>query len=242
MPAHQRHAQRNRNRIDNNRGPAAREGENDIVSTQQRKIARHGLASVALLAVLLLAACFSTQAPRAQFTANPPFDYPPLEVEFDASASSSPNGTIVSYEWDFDDGGTATGAIVTHTFDEKGVYSVTLTVTDSAGKVDTYTSEVEALNRLPTARFTFSPYWVGVQQPMTFDASESYDNDGEIVQYIWSFGDGSSDEGVVVQHEYQTANGSGWKPEVVLTVVDDDGGSSSTSKKVNVVGCDSCGG
>jgi hypothetical protein len=34
---------------------------------------------------------------------------------------------------------------------------------------------------------------------------------------------------------------SGWEPLVTLTVVDEDGGSKSISKKLLVVGCDSCG-
>ena len=212
------------------------------MNKRQQPIIRRGLLATLLLGAALLAACSYAQLPRAQYTASPAYGYPPLEVEFDASASTSPNGAITSYEWDFGDGEEDTGSLVTHTYTEKGVYSVVLTVTDALGKIDTYANAVEALNRLPTARFTSWPYWVGVQQPVTFDASDSYDDDGEIVQYIWSFGDGSSDEGMIVQHEYQTANGSGWRPVVTLTVVDDSGGSDSTSKEVIVAGCDSCGG
>ncbi len=57
------------------------------------------------------------------------------EVTFDASDSSD-NVEITSYEWDFDDGNTATGETVEHKFDEKGTYEVTLTVTDEAGNTD----------------------------------------------------------------------------------------------------------
>lgn len=196
---------------------------------------------VALLGLtLLLAACVRVVGPRAEFTATPTFNFPPLEVTLDAGASSSPNGAIVSYDWDLGDGETDTGVTVTHTYAEKGVYAITLVVTDSAGEIGARTRSVEALNRVPVAIFTFSPFWVGTNQPLTLNASDSYDSDGEIVQYIWSFGDGSSDEGMVVRHEYTTAGASGWKPLVTLTVVDEDGGSNSTSRQVNVVGCDSC--
>ena len=44
--------------------------------------------------------------------------------------------TIVSYEWDFDDGETDSGSIVNHSYDTTGTYNVTLTVTDSNGKSD----------------------------------------------------------------------------------------------------------
>lgn len=58
------------------------------------------------------------------------------EVTFDASGSSD-NVDITTYEWDFDDGTTATGKTVEHKFDEKGTYEVKLTVTDEAGNTDT---------------------------------------------------------------------------------------------------------
>lgn len=57
------------------------------------------------------------------------------ETTFDASESSDKVG-ITSYEWDFGDGETARGVTVTHRFDKKGTYEVTLTVTDEAGNTD----------------------------------------------------------------------------------------------------------
>lgn len=52
---------------------------------------------------------------------------------FDASSSFDPDGTIQSYVWDFGDGITGVGAIVVHTYESPGEYTVTLTVTDNAG-------------------------------------------------------------------------------------------------------------
>jgi myo-inositol-hexaphosphate 3-phosphohydrolase len=59
-----------------------------------------------------------------------------LSCTFDASASSDPDGPIASYAWTFGDGGTGTGAVTTHGFAAAGTYTVTLTVTDSAGATD----------------------------------------------------------------------------------------------------------
>jgi PKD repeat protein len=70
------------------------------------------------------------QAPTARFTASPPSGDAPLVVSFNASGSSDPEGIIVSYNWDFDDGATGTGEITSHSFTSAGTYSVTLTVTD----------------------------------------------------------------------------------------------------------------
>lgn len=52
---------------------------------------------------------------------------------FDASCSSDPNGSIVSYHWDFDDGSTGSGQTINHSFSQ-GTYFVRLTVTDNDGE------------------------------------------------------------------------------------------------------------
>jgi PKD repeat protein len=50
--------------------------------------------------------------------------------------SNVPEGTVVaSYAWDFGDGEKGQGAQVDHVYDEPGEYTITLTVTDSAGRV-----------------------------------------------------------------------------------------------------------
>ncbi|MDH5364451.1 MAG: PKD domain-containing protein, partial [Dehalococcoidia bacterium] len=62
-------------------------------------------------------------------------------VYFDGSNSHDPDGTIISYEWDFGDGETATGCRVSHRFrgamNESKNYTVTLTVEDDMGATDT---------------------------------------------------------------------------------------------------------
>ena len=55
-----------------------------------------------------------------------------LNVDFDGSTSTD-DGTIVSWDWDFGDTNTGTGETVSHTYAAPGTYSVTLTVTDDQG-------------------------------------------------------------------------------------------------------------
>lgn len=59
-----------------------------------------------------------------------------LACSFDGSGSTDSDGTIVSYEWDFGDGNTATGATANHSYALAGDYTVTLTVTDDQAATD----------------------------------------------------------------------------------------------------------
>ena len=71
--------------------------------------------------------------PTATFTASPTSGTAPLDVTFDARASSDSDGTIASYAWDFGDGATGTGATPSHTFSQPGIYSIHLTISDDGG-------------------------------------------------------------------------------------------------------------
>lgn len=54
-------------------------------------------------------------------------------LTFDGSRSTDPEGDLLTYEWSFGDGGTATGVAPTHTYGSSGTYTVTLTVRDPFG-------------------------------------------------------------------------------------------------------------
>jgi hypothetical protein len=56
-------------------------------------------------------------------------------ITFDASKSVDPEGSIVSYEWDFGDGTTAEGSIVDHTFNKRGFFIVQLKAIDESGNI-----------------------------------------------------------------------------------------------------------
>lgn len=69
------------------------------------------------------------EAPIAVVSATPTSGIEPLTVEFNASGSSDPDNDDLTYTWDFDDGETASGISVSHTYSE-GSYIVILTVND----------------------------------------------------------------------------------------------------------------
>jgi uncharacterized repeat protein (TIGR01451 family) len=70
--------------------------------------------------------------------------------------SFSRDGSIASYAWDFGDGSVSTERDPAHTFAAPGVYSVTLTVTDTLGSTASRTLAYHAL-AAPQADFTFDP-------------------------------------------------------------------------------------
>lgn len=74
------------------------------------------------------------------------------------------------------------------------------------------------------------PYAALIGQEITFDGTASTDSDGNIVSYLWSFGDGMTGSGATVVHAYTVA---GTYP-VTLTVTDNDGKSSTAQTTAKV--------
>ncbi len=77
------------------------------------------------------------QPPVSSFTANPVSGVPPLNVAFDGSGSTDPDGSLGEYLWSFGDGSQALGVAPQHTFTEMADYTVTLRVTDDKGEFAT---------------------------------------------------------------------------------------------------------
>jgi PKD repeat protein len=68
------------------------------------------------------------------------------EIQFSAENSYDEDGSIVSYHWNFGDGITAKGEVVSHTYTALGSYQVTLTVTDDEGARSNKTMQVSVTN------------------------------------------------------------------------------------------------
>jgi PKD repeat protein len=104
------------------------------------------------------------QAPLAKFIAD--IQLPGIASTFDASASVSPTGTLSNYSWDFGDGNTldTSNPLTEHVYTLDGTYTVTLTVTNSAG---TSTSQLFNYNDTNNSSGTTYPL------PMTNNGGES---------------------------------------------------------------------
>jgi len=155
-------------------------------------------------------------------------------VAFSAAGSFDTDDAIVSYRWDFGDGGTAFGVGASHTYGHAGTYVVTLTVTDGRGLTGVDRASVFALNRPPVAH-AGPDLAVTTGTAVAVNGAASSDPDGRIVTYIWSFGDGAGAAGVSATHVYRAA---GVYP-VTLTVVDDVGAGASDTAFVTVTSASS---
>jgi hypothetical protein len=89
--------------------------------------------------------CAQRVGPAEPVIANPGTISVGQLVPFNGSGSVPGDGGIVSYAWEFGDGGTGTGAKPTHTYTEVGTYEVTLTVTDDGGFHYSTTRQVEVV-------------------------------------------------------------------------------------------------
>ena len=171
--------------------------------------------------------------PTASFSVSPVTPNLGDTVFFNASASTAPPGrSIVSYDWSFGDGETASGATVSHAFGVEATYTVTLT--DDRGKTGSTTRIVIVTTGLPSASFVFSPSAPSVRAPVFFDASESRATvpGRTLVSYDWNFGDGSTATGVTLDHIFEVAS----TYIVTLTVTDSVGETATTTDSVSVGG------
>jgi PKD repeat protein len=154
-------------------------------------------------------------------------------VLFDASISQAPaNNPIVSYSWNFGDGGSGSGRTVTHEFDRPGTYIVQLTVGDAHGRTARISQSLTVVAGVnPTASFAFSPTDPIPGSTVFFNASASRAAPGRtIVSYAWDFGDGTSGSGVTASRRYPTLGSY----TVTLVVTDDAGRTAVASQTVPV--------
>ncbi len=86
-------------------------------------------------------------------------------------------------------------------------------------------------NKPPVADFSFTPATAIFPADIFFDASASYDADGTIIDYTWSFGDGSTATGKTVTHNYKTYGIFA----VRLDVTDDKEATTSAIKTIQIL-------
>lgn len=72
-------------------------------------------------------------------------------ISFSSAGSNDPDGTTLSYVWDFGDGNSSTQANPSHAYSAAGGYTATLTVTDADGASDSQTATVTVSESQPVS-------------------------------------------------------------------------------------------
>jgi PKD repeat protein len=180
----------------------------------------------------------NTTLPFPQFAVTPATPEVNTSARFDASATTDEGAACLdacTYAWDFGDGTSATGRIVTHTFTAARSYTVTLTVTDAAGSTasNARTVDVSAV-AAPAVTLTVSPNPPLSGQTAVFTATATPAARHSIVRYEWDFGDGTTQTTTVPTVTHTYANLGTYVARVTAT--DDVGQTGSAALTFNIVG------
>lgn len=135
-------------------------------------------------------------------------------ITFNGSRSYDYDGRIISWHWTLGDGTNASGEIVTHAYNNPGIYTVTLTVTDNqiAQNTNTTKANITTGNHPPSAP-VITGNTSGKKNILYQYTMVATDPDGNNLRYIINWGDGSqnitnlsaSGHTIKIMHQWKTA-------------------------------------
>ncbi len=148
-----------------------------------------------------------------------------------SAAASSPNGAIVSYAWDFDDGDLGAGTNVAHTWAQDGDYSLSVSVADVIGAPATDTVVLSVTDTAPVVSFVLDRDRGPAPHTVQFTGTAPVPYDG-LAGLEWNFGDGSPASTLAApSHDFAAAA----TPTVTFSATDGDGSVASVAAKVQVL-------
>ena len=178
-------------------------------------------------------------------------------VQIDGSQSWDEDGALKSWNWDYGDGQSGSGQIVTHKYFQPGEYIVALAVTDDKGAVGNNDHRLTYITVLPletsdsdssppTAMISASTSVVKPGSTVRFSGAASWGwSDGSastsaVTGWQWQFGDGATGNGVETTHAFGSGGGltsdrtTGNYP-VILTVTGENGLTSNAVYTIRVI-------
>ena len=143
--------------------------------------------------------------------------------------STVPGGaTLTGWQWNFGDGGTSTQQNPSHVYIQPGVYTVTLSVTDSRGCDSTRTFHNMMTVTRPSTYFVSDTLKCNMQTVNFFNGSS-----GGVLSYAWNFDDGSPVSSQTnPTHVYSVGQTTFF--DVMLTATDTNGCDSSFSRQIKI--------
>jgi PKD repeat protein len=167
-----------------------------------------------------------------------------LTTDYITGPSDPTHGAIHQYRWNFGDGTNPVTILpsalqnVTHAFSKAGTFTVWLNVTDSVGHVGSRSmtaivNDTEApVPRMSAEIDNIDQGTIAMERTMlTFNATASTDNSGSISSFLWDFGDGTTGDGIYVNHTFSIAGAY----KVKLVATDANGNEGNITKSFTVL-------
>ncbi len=135
--------------------------------------------------------------PELEFTYDPPSGCAPLTVNFTNLSQYTDPGT---YVWDFGDGEPTSSAVnPMHVYYDPGVYTVTLTASNSIGQSAQIVKQfIIEVFPTPIAQFNVKPLQVPFPGGVLYTDNQSFG----ATSYLWDFGDGTTSMLFEPEHIY----------------------------------------
>ncbi len=190
----------------------------DVDMTQQTSLI---LDNPAYTSLKLWVTPSGVSAPNADFTSDVTTGFPGMTVNF-SDATVPGSGDLISWAWDFGDGGTSTEQNPVYVYETEGSYSVSLTVSDVVGFTSTETkTDFITVNPFEGATADFSADVTSGPPPLTVNFSDLSITDAgfSIVSWAWDFGDGGTSTEQNPAHIFENEG----QYTVSLTVEDENG-------------------
>jgi len=158
----------------------------------------------------------ANQPPSVDFTyiPNNPTDMDLVQFQ---DNSFDPDGWIVAWIWYFGDGNSSILQHPNHKYSDNEIFKISLTVIDNNGTLNTTTKTITILNVPPVANCGDDRYVN--QHVLHLNASQSYDSDGEIINYTWVINENQRYYGKNINYSFYDDG----TYNVSLTVTDNDG-------------------
>ncbi len=117
------------------------------------------------------------------------------------------DNTEFNYKWNVSDGFSSSEKELKHSFARPGVYSVALTIDDKENTSCSQAADTVQIlvNSAPVIKVIHpdNGFTGGAHDEILLDAAASSDADGDALDFIWDFGDGTKGSGATVYHLYE---------------------------------------